>query len=156
MVKSVPNFKSYTVGAIGTGATVIAIDQAGADLLKARLAAGDWTYASIEQGDTYEVVKITSVALNLIAVVRGIDGTPASSFLTGALIKHIIAQATITDVVQEEELNGILLTGTGAAVVTKLAANSYNIHVEPMNLISGDDDIEVTSAHPNYVISIKH
>ena len=47
MLKSIPNFVARTQTVLASAATVVEIDQAGADLLRDKLAAGDWVYARL-------------------------------------------------------------------------------------------------------------
>jgi hypothetical protein len=54
--------------------------------------------AVIEQGTSWEVVHITNVVGNQLTIVRGREGTTATSFLDGAQIANVVTKAVMDEV----------------------------------------------------------
>lgn len=50
------------------------------------LGTGDWFYATLQEGDTLEIVKVTARSTDTFTVVRAQNGTTASAFTTAAVV----------------------------------------------------------------------
>ena len=50
------------------------------------LPAGDYFYATVKSGGTREVVKVTALAGDVAIIVRAVDNTAATSFVSGACV----------------------------------------------------------------------
>jgi hypothetical protein len=152
MLKSIPNFVARTQTVLASAATVVEIDQAGADLLRDKLAAGDWVYASITDGISYEVVRITGVTGRTIALDRNVEGTGAWGFDANAKLMYILGAAAVEDVTADILASELNVTGTGAAKVTQTSQFSWNLHVDRITIRSDDPDIVVADLYPNFFL----
>lgn len=152
MLKSIPNFVARTQAALTVGATVVDIDQAAADLLRQKLGSGDWIYASVSDGISYEVVRITGVSGRTISLDRNVEGTGAWAFNSNAKLLYILGTAAVDDVVADVLTSQLNVTGTGAAVVSQTDQFEWNVHVPRISITSDDPEIVVADLYPNFFI----
>lgn len=153
MLKPIPNLNTILAAPLSNVSAVAEVAQAGADLLRSKLGLGDWVYAVLNDGINYEVIKITGIAENIVALERAIDGTVAGAFGAGTSVVYTLGIAAMTDVAVGILLTGGNITGTGIVKVTDNGNGNFNIHADPIQLVSGDPDITVTSLYPNYAIT---
>lgn len=152
MLKSIPNFVARTQAVLTAEATAVEIDARGADLLRQKLGNGDWIYASIADGIAYEVVRITAVSGRTIAIDRNVENTGAYAFTANAQMLYILGQAAVNDVISDVLGNKLAVTGSGAAKVTQTGTFAWNIHVDRINLVSNDPEIEVVDMFPTFFV----
>lgn len=152
MFKPVHGLRGTLKAPVLAGDNSFLLDDASMGLLRARLPTGDHTYALVRSGSAYEVVKITG-AYQTAQVDRAQDGTIAQAFSAGAEVEFVLGENAIADIIEEKSLGELQLTGTGAAQVTKLGPNSYEVYVPEITLTSETEDIIVEGEYPSFVIS---
>jgi hypothetical protein len=152
MLKSILNFSAALQGAIASGALVATIDTEGAALLRAKLLAGEWIYASIAYGALYEVVKITAISGTSISIERSKDYTTARDFPSGAALKYILGVDAIQDIADDIQLEGNMITGEGIVTVTRGGSGEYIVSAPKITLFSVNDDIKILGSFPNYIL----
>jgi hypothetical protein len=104
------------------------------------LSAGDYFYASIVEGATIEIVKVTAISSDTFTIVRAQDGTLASAFNASAKFEMRWNVAQVEELIQsrlsgnaiisaktsnfnvedDEETTLYLLNGSSAAIVATL------------------------------------
>ena len=97
-VKFANNVSTTLSSAINASQTTISVTDASG--LPA-LSSGDYVYLTLDSNDsspTLEVVKVTAISSNSLTVVRGRDGTTASSFSSGAKVELRITAAGLDDI----------------------------------------------------------
>jgi hypothetical protein len=153
MLKSIPNFVARTATALVVAATVVEIDQAGADMLREKLAEGDWTYASVADGISYEVVRIKNVTGTTISIDRNVENTGEYAFNSNAKMAYILGTKAVDDVIEDVLYSQLDMTGTGVAKVTRVSQFAWNIHVDKIAIVSDDPDITVIDMYPTFFIN---
>jgi len=97
-VKFSNNATTTLASAIGAGDTSITVADASKFPI---LTAGDYTYVTIDTDTdtpTREIVRVVSIAGNVLSVVRGQDGTTAASFGAGTKVELRLTAALLNDV----------------------------------------------------------
>lgn len=153
MLKSILNFSGVLQNAIATDALVASVDAESAALLKSKLEAGDWIYASVAYGALYEVVKITAIAGVIISIERAKDYTTAKEFPSGASLRYILGIDAIQDIANDIQLEGNIITGEGIVTVTRSESGGYIISAPKVTLFSVNNEIKVLGAFPNYILA---
>ena len=67
------------------------------------LGGGDYFYASIGEGLTSEIVKVTAVSSNTLTVTRGQDGTTAAAYSTGTVVALRVVAAALDDIASQAQ-----------------------------------------------------
>lgn len=153
MFKPVHGVRGYLATGINTFATSIQLDDATVCLLKSMLPSGDYTYLLIQTAYSYEIVKTVSFTGNALNVVRARDGTTALVFPAGATVVFVLSQSAINDIVAQQALGQITLTGSGIVEVTQLGPNQFSVSAPEVSIVSDSDKILVGGEFPNFVIS---
>jgi hypothetical protein len=94
------------------------------------LAAGDYCYLTLVSPDqqTIEVVKVTARAANALTVVRGQEGTAATTWATGTAIElRLTAQALLDALAELLPLKGGSLSGKLSAAAPALTGAGLNV-----------------------------
>jgi len=138
-----------------TAATAIEIDQAGADMLRDKLGEDDWMYASIDDGISYEVVRINSLSGKTVYIDRNVENTGVYAFNLNAKLTYILGTEAVNDVIEDVLYNQLDMTGTGAARVTRTEQFKWNIHVDKVTIHSDYPDITVIDLYPTFFITKK-
>lgn len=77
------------------------------------LAGGDWTYATLVEGTTIEIVKVTAITGTTFTIVRAQDGTAASAFTTAALVSLRVTRVLLDDLLlSKADVDSPTFTGT--------------------------------------------
>lgn len=139
--------------AINNTSTSLYVDDKMFCVLEKALADGSYTYLIIQENFTYEIVKVSGVAGTSLVIQRAQDSTIASSFSIGAETRFVMSKAAITDIINDESLGEIALTGGGMVTVTKIGTNSYSISAPKFTITSDSAKILVGGEFPNFVLS---
>jgi len=107
----------------------------------------------IQTGYNYEIVKTVSFTGNALNVVRAQDATIAQSFPSGASVVFVLSQSAIDDIVSQQNIGQIQITGAGIVTVTEIAPNQFSISAPMINITSDSEKILVGGEFPNFVIS---
>lgn len=153
MFKPVHGVRGYLTAGINAFATSIQLDDATVCLLKNMLPSGDYTYLLVQTAYSYEIVKTVSFTGNALNVVRAQDGTTALVFPLGATVVFVLSQSAIDDIVNQQALGQVQITGSGIVTVTEIGPNQYNISAPEVDITSDSDKILVGGEFPNFVIS---
>lgn len=153
MFKPVHGVRGSLTAPINTMATSLLLDDATVCLLKNMLSGSDYTYLMIQTGYNYEIVKTVSFTGNALNVVRAQDATIAQSFPSGASVVFVLSQSAIDDIVSQQNIGQIQITGAGIVTVTEIAPNQFSISAPMINITSDSEKILVGGEFPNFVIS---
>ena len=93
--------------------------------------AGEYFYATIDDGSNIEIVKVTAVSGTTWTVVRGSDNTTAATFANGTTIQLRAAAALLTDIQQNIAAKSANQTVYNAT--TASSATSYDVGTNPQN-----------------------
>ena len=96
-VKFANNVSTTLSSAINASQTTISVTDASG---LPTLSSGDYIYLTIDtdSSPTLEVVKVTAISSNSLTVVRGQDGTTASSFSAGVKVELRVTAAALDDI----------------------------------------------------------
>ena len=89
------------------------------------LSSGDYVYLTIDTdtaSPTLEVVKVTAISSNSLTVVRGQDGTTASSFSSGTKVELRVTAAALDDISSAADTESVSIDGdtmTGVRLVLR-------------------------------------
>jgi len=93
------------------------------------LSSGDYIYLTIDTdtiSPTIEVVKVTGVSTNTLTVVRGQDGTTASSFSSGVKVELRVTAAALDDISSAADTESVSISGdtmTGTLTAPTIAGD---------------------------------
>ena len=93
--------------------------------------AGEYFYATIDDGSNIEIVKVTAVSGTTWTVVRGSDNTTAATFANGTTVQLRAAAALLTDIQQNIAAKSANQTVYNAT--TASSATSYDVGTNPQN-----------------------
>ena len=93
--------------------------------------AGEYFYATIDDGTNIEIVKVTAVSGTTWTVVRASDNTSAATFANGTTIQLRAAAALLTDIQQNIAAKSANQTVYNAT--TASSATTYNVGTDPQN-----------------------
>ena len=93
--------------------------------------AGEYFYATIDDGTNIEIVKVTAVSGTTWTVVRASDNTSAATFANGTTIQLRTAAALLTDIQQNIAAKSANQTVYNAT--TASSATTYNVGTDPQN-----------------------
>ena len=93
--------------------------------------AGEYFYATIDDGTNNEIVKVTAVSGTTWTVVRGSDNTTASTFSSGDTVQLRAAAALLTDIQQNIAAKSANQTVYNAT--TASSATTYNVGTDPQD-----------------------
>lgn len=150
MLKPLPNFRAELTMPMPSGAIAAQINNSGADSLK--LASGDWAYAAVADGVSYEIVRITGRVGNTISIDRGIDDSGAHDFSIGAKLTYVLPLQAVRDIA-DEVVNKVNVTGSGAIKVSRTGDFQWNVHADKLTMVSKHPDIQVLNVYPNFFIT---
>ena len=129
-VKFANNVSTSLSAAINATQTTISVADASG---LPTLSSGDYIYLTIDtdtNSPTIEVVKVTGVSTNTLTVVRGQDGTTASSFSNGTKIELRVTAAALDDISSAADTESVSIDGdtmTGDLTVPNLNVSSTDI-----------------------------
>lgn len=136
-VKFSNNFSTSLSSAINTTTTSISlVDASGMPTI----GANDYAYVTLDtdtDSATIEVVKVTGVSSNTLTVVRGQDGTTASSFSAGTKVELRVTAAALDDI--STAANGTTFTVFGRSANTNisLANAAFTVVGRSQNTVVG-------------------
>lgn len=138
---------------ISDAATILLVDKPFLDIVAATMdfVAGDYFYMTIEEDDLLEEVKVTSQGSNYLVIER--SATPHSFSMAAVYNTDMTAAEVEERAAGLAPVTPISITGAGIADVQDLGGGNFSVTV-PQPVLSGDNGIEVTTAFPNYGISI--
>ena len=122
-VKFANNVSTSLSAAINATQTTISVADASG---LPTLSSGDYMYLTIDtdtNSPTIEVVKVTAISSNDLTVVRGQDGTTASSFSNGTKIELRVTAAALDDISSAADTESVSISGdtmTGNLTVPSL------------------------------------
>ena len=136
-VKFANNVSTTLSAAINATQTTISVADASG---LPTLSSGDYIYLTIDtdtNSPTIEVVKVTAISSNTLTVVRGQDGTTASSFSNGTKIELRVTAAALDDIssaadTESVSIDGDTMTGdlTINSTTLKIAGDFPRIYLE--------------------------
>jgi hypothetical protein len=129
-VKFANNVSTTLSAAINATQTTISVADASG---LPTLSSGDYIYLTIDtdtNSPTIEVVKVTGVSTNTLTVVRGQDGTTASSFSNGTKVELRVTAAALDDISSAADTESVSISGdtmTGSLTTPGLTVNGSAI-----------------------------
>lgn len=135
-----------------SGATLLQIDPTSAGVIAATFVNGsDEAWFSLRAGALYELVKVTAINSNVLAVDRAQGGTTAQAFPVGSsLVFEVTAEAILAEIGTVS--TAVQISGTGQAVVTNPALNEFNVDV-PTPTIKGMGGIDILGTWPAVTVA---
>ena len=127
-VKFANNVSTTLSAAINATQTTISVADASG---LPTLSSGDYIYLTIDtdtNSPTIEVVKVTGVSTNTLTVVRGQDGTTASSFSNGTKVELRVTAAALDDISSAADTESVSIDGdtmTGTLTAPTFIAGAY-------------------------------
>jgi len=128
-VKFANNVSTTLSAAINATQTTISVADASG---LPTLSSGDYIYLTIDtdtNSPTIEVVKVTAISSNDLTVVRGQDGTTASSFSSGTKVELRVTAAALDDISSAADTESVSIDGdtmTGALKVSMPHSTTYS------------------------------
>ena len=110
-VKFANNVSTTLSSAINATQTTISVADASG---LPTLSSGDYVYLTIDTdtaSPTLEVVKVTAISSNSLTVVRGQDGTTASSFSSGTKVELRVTAAALDDISSAADTESVSIDG---------------------------------------------
>ena len=110
-VKFANNVSTTLSSAINATQTTISVADASG---LPTLSSGDYVYLTIDTdtaSPTLEVVKVTAISSNSLTVVRGQDGTTASSFSSGTKVELRVTAAALDDISSAADTESVSISG---------------------------------------------
>lgn len=153
MFKPVHGIEGTLTAAITAIAAIMYVDDETFCLLQRRLIDGDYTYLMLRAAYDYEIVKVTSITANGIAIARAQDGTIAQPFPLGTEVEFVLTEAAIAEIIEQKGLSEINLEGAGIVTVTKNAPNNFTISAPIISITSVSPNVLVGGTFPNFVLS---
>ena len=150
-------FNANLGASLSSSATQLFLSVADAADLMVRLA-GNFTYLAVQDGLSYEIVRANSVTGQLVAIDRGIDGTPVSAFPRGACVGFVMGPSSVLAIGGGGGGGGNLTlasTNTTTALIngglsaTLPIPGPFNITVPQVSLTGAG----VSGTYPNFVIA---
>ena len=93
------------------------------------LAAGEYFYATVDDGTNHEIVKVTGISGTTWTVVRAADNTTARTIANGSTVQLRATSALLTDIqenIAAKSANQTVFSATAASNAT-----AYNVGVDP-------------------------
>ena len=147
-VKFANNVSTTLSAAINATQTTISVADASG---LPTLSSGDYVYLTIDTDTTtptIEVVKVTAVSSNDLTVVRGQDGTTASSFSNGTKVELRVTAAALDDISSAADTESVSISGdtmTGTLALTDDTAIAWGSGSSRPAIIGNtvDDDLDI-------------
>lgn len=140
-VKFANNVSTTLSAAINATQTTISVADASG---LPTLSSGDYVYLTLDtdtNSPTIEVVKVTAISSNDLTVVRGQDGTTASSFSNGTKIELRVTAAALDDISSAADTESVSISGD--TMTGKLTINNAN-YASHLELVRGSDTLYLT------------
>jgi hypothetical protein len=153
MFKPVHGIRGYLAAALTSFATSMLLDDSSICLLQKALADGSYTYLIIQTAYNYEIVKAISFTGSSLNILRAQDGTTAQAFPSNSRVGFVLSQTAIEDIINQQMLGVVNITGKGIVTVTETGPNTFVISAPPIALTSESDKILVGGEFPNFVLS---
>ena len=148
-VKFANNVSTSLSAAINATQTTISVADASG---LPTLSSGDYIYLTIDtdtNSPTIEVVKVTGVSTNTLTVVRGQDGTTASSFSSGAKVELRVTAAALDDISSAADTESVSIAGD---TMTGQLNINYGAPVLRLKDTTDDDDHHIQFANATDVV----
>lgn len=118
MFKPLPGFLSELSASVNTFTRSLHIPPLDAATVASALGLGDWTYLTLEGPCMAEVVRVTGVVADVLAVDRAAAGTDRRAFDVGSHVRHTFTYAEAVDRVSSALAEiGLVITGDAAVTV---------------------------------------
>lgn len=155
-LKRIVHRTGYIGAPLGTGTTILPVDQAFLDIIAATMdfVGGDYFYMTIEEDELIEEVKVTNATATYLVIDRAEGPTEAQDFSMAATYNTDMTAAEI-----EERAAGLApvapltITGQGGIVAEEVNPGEWTLNM-PIPIIGGQNGIEVATVWPNYTIGI--
>ena len=147
-VKFANNVSTTLSAAINATQTTISVADASG---LPTLSSGDYVYLTIDTDTTtptIEVVKVTAISSNDLTVVRGQDGTTASSFSSGTKVELRVTAAALDDISSAADTESVSISGdtmTGTLALTDDTAIAWGSGTSRPAIVgnTADDDLDI-------------
>ena len=117
------NNAASTVGANINNSTTTITVAAGEGSKFPSPSGGDFFYATLQEGASLEIVKVTSRSTDTLTVVRAQQGTTGTSFTTAAKIENRLTKAAL-EFLRDLATSALLMDGSVLAAKLQIAGNT--------------------------------
>jgi hypothetical protein len=117
------NGTSTLASGIGTGATSISV-ASGQGARFPSIAGSDYFYATLVEGTTIEIVKVTARATDTLTVTRAQCGTSAATFTTAAKVENRLTKCGLEDLQTPAQSATFITETTSSALASEFALAS--------------------------------
>lgn len=145
------------VSPITSMSNVLTLDPDSYAALDLALDTGDFTYMRLGEGSIVEVVRVFgTLGGNMVEVARGQDGTLPRAFAANTDIVYCFCAAAVEHMIAAISPPNVLIQAADNSpiVVTELAANQYEIGMEPISISSPNGSIVVTGEFPDIELAL--